>query len=76
MGAKERGVYLAGLVDGMAQARWVRDKPNQSGVRCLNDWFYKGGDKVQSRIEQWFKRHSEKPSNALLYVLVKKECGE
>jgi len=75
MESKERGAYLAGLVDGMAQSRWVRDKPDASGTQCIIDWFYKGGDAVQSRIEQWFRHHLEKPSNALLYVLVRKECG-
>lgn len=75
MTAKERSTYLAGIVDGLAQARFVKDKPDQTGVKCIYNWYYQGGEKNESRITQWFTKHHEKPANALLYVLIKKECG-
>lgn len=75
MTERERSTYLAGIVDGFTQARWVKDKPDQSGMKCIFNWYYKGGNSTQANIEKWFSRHLTKEANGLLYVLVKRECG-
>ena len=75
MSERDRSTYLAGMVDGLAQARWIADKPKADGVRCILDWYYQGGDAVQANIKQWFSRHLKTEANGLLYVLIKKECG-
>ena len=71
----ERGAYLAGIIDGMAQVRWVRDKPDNTGSRCIREWYYSDTGASTKRLSAWFGRHLDKPSGALVYVLVKKECG-
>lgn len=75
MSSKEQTSYVAGVVGGLAQARWVKDKPDQTGMNCINNWFYNSQEKKWNQIDTWFKKHLEKPANALLYVLIKKECG-
>lgn len=75
MNSDQRTSYIAGVVDGFAQSRWVKDKPDQSGMKCINGWFYNGQAEKWTRINAWFNRHLDKPANALLYVLIKKECG-
>ena len=75
MTPKERGTYLAGVVDGLAQARFVKDKPQQAGMQCILNWFYKGGEMNNRRIDTFLARHPDKPASALIHVLVKKECG-
>ena len=75
MSSKEQTSYVAGVVDGLAQARWINDKPDQTGMQCINDWFYNGQKKKWNQIDAWFNKHLDKPANALLYVLIKKECG-
>lgn len=32
--------YTAGIVDGLATARWLSDKPDASGMQCIFDWYY------------------------------------
>jgi len=36
--SKEQRVnYMIGLVDGLAYARWQRDKPSNVGMKCIYD---------------------------------------
>lgn len=77
MPTKERFAYIGGVVEGLAYARFLRDRPDETGMKCVNDWYYEGDDvKTWKRIEQWFNRHRDKPVGPLIHVLIKKECGE
>lgn len=68
--------YLAGIVEGLAQARWQRDRPDETGFKCIYDWYYSDTETIHNRVTQWFGRHPDKAAGALMYVLVKQECGE
>jgi hypothetical protein len=76
MTAQERSSYFAGVVEGLAQARWVADKPNTDGMQCIQNWYYGGGESNLRKIHTFFERHAEKPAAALLYVMIKQECGD
>lgn len=76
MSEQDRRTYLAGLVDGLAQGRWIKDKPETTGVQCVYNWYYQGGEAVHTTINQWFSRHLDTEANGLLYILIKRECGE
>ena len=76
MSNDERHSYLAGMVGGFAHSRYLQDKPDQSGMTCIFDWYYESGAKKWQLIETWFSRHLDKQVEPLLYVLIKKECGE
>ncbi len=65
--------YVAGVVEGLAFSRWQRDKPDSSGLRCIHAWY--GKKDKWSKIEQWFGRHPNKQPGALLYILIKQDCG-
>ncbi len=75
MNSDQRHGYISGVVEGLAYARFLRDRPNETGMKCIYDWYYTGKIKKWLKIEAWFKRHPDKPVGALLYVLTKKECG-
>lgn len=68
----DRGFFHADL--SLAYSRYLRDKPDQSGMKCISAWYAKA-DSVD-KIWQWFARHPDKPAGVLLHVLIKKECGE
>ena len=68
--------YVAGVIGGLAYSRFLRDKPDQSGMDCIYRWYYGSGSEKWTQIETWFSRHLEKEAEPLLYVLVKRECGE
>ena len=73
---EQRFSYVAGVVEGLAQSRWLIDRPDQAGHDCIFDWYYNGGEKRSHLVDTWFKRHPDKNVGALLYVLIKKDCGE
>jgi len=77
MNDDQRGSYIAGVVEALAFSRWLSDKPEKSGMDCIHNWLY--GEESESSIRsyfEWFDRHPEKPAAPLLYLLIKKECGE
>lgn len=67
--------YMDGIIEGLAFARWLKDKPSKVGMKCIYDWYYSDAEKIHGRITTWFNRHTDKPAGALMYVLTKKECG-
>jgi len=76
MSQDQRHGYISGIVDGLAYARWLADQPDDTGMQCIYSWYYGGGTEKWALITQWLGRHLDKPVDALMYVLIKKECGE
>ena len=76
MSTPESTSYIAGVVEGLAFARWIQDKPDKTGMSCIYDWYY-GPDKEArfNRVRTWLERHPDKGVGPLMYVLIKKECG-
>ncbi|MCV6576166.1 MAG: hypothetical protein OIF58_10575 [Cohaesibacter sp.] len=66
---------MAGVIEGLAYSRFLKDRPNEKGMSCIYDWFYESKDKKWAKMEQWFNRHPDKQVGVLLHVLIKKECG-
>lgn len=75
MNADQRISYVNGVVGGLAYARWLKDKPDQSGMQCINSWRYSNGTQTWKRITAFMEQHLDKPVPALIHVLAKKECG-
>ncbi|MCV6600055.1 MAG: hypothetical protein OIF54_00540 [Cohaesibacter sp.] len=75
MKAVERHAFLSGLVEGLGYARFLRDKRDNSGSKCIYDWYFKDKETNRPKIQKWFERHPDKPASTLLYVLLKRDCG-
>jgi len=76
MNAEQRSSYMMGLVDGIAYSRWQRDKPDETGMKCIYDWYYQNNDALwKNTLVPVFKRYKDRPVTAILYVLTKKKCG-
>jgi len=75
MNSDQRFGYISGVVEGLAYSRWLRDKPDRDGMDCIFNWYLKGKGRDWNNVSSWFSRHPDKPVGALLYVLIKKECG-
>lgn len=68
--------YINGVVEGLAFARWVKDKPDKTGMQCIYDWYYRSDTETNFKtVMSWLERHPDKPVGGLMYVLIKKECG-
>lgn len=81
MPSKELLVYISGIIEGLAYARFRKDtiaagENDETGMNCIYDWFY--GDDMASfgTIEAAFRRYADHYPSVLLGAMIKQECGE
>ena len=75
MDADQLNGYLSGVVDGLATARWLAERPDASGMQCIYDWWLQ--TPVEPRLDQtmlWLERHPEQQVGILMSVLIGREC--
>jgi hypothetical protein len=75
MESKQQHAYLAGVIEGLAFSRYALDKPDETGMKCIYDWFYERSEKNLSKMLTILASNKEKPVGVLLYVLTKRDCG-
>ncbi len=76
MDSKEQTSYITGVIGGFAHSRYLRERPEKTGMDCIYNWFHGDNKEAWKEIDTWFSRHLDKQVEPLLYVLIKKECGE
>jgi hypothetical protein len=74
MPAKERFSYIAGIVEGLAQARHARDGKNPKGSGCIYDWFYKEPG-MAAKVEAAFRRYPNAMPGEIVRLLAATKCG-
>ncbi len=74
MGRSDRYSFVAGVVEGLAYARFVADGKKTEGMACIYKWFYR--DKTAwPQILQTFIKFKTHTPGAVLGALIKKKCG-
>ena len=63
MNSDQRVSYIAGVVEGLAYSCYLRDRPNQSGMKCVHDWY--ASDNTIVNVLKWLGRHPDKPVGVL-----------
>lgn len=81
MKAGERAVYVVGMLDGLAYARFRKDSAAagskvETGMTCIYNWFYKDSTAAMDRIEAAFRNYAEQMPSVVVAAILKKECGE
>lgn len=74
MDAKERYAFVAGIVEGLAMARYKSDGKKPEGMKCIYDWFYKNPDTIKT-VYTAFEKYPEYPPGTVVDVLTRKSCG-
>ena len=67
-----RGPYIAGIIEGLAYARYLRDG-DADGMACINDWFYE----QEGALDQVYVAFGEFPEylpGAVVSVLLDQVC--
>lgn len=67
--------YSAGIVEGLAYARFQADGKQVTGMKCVYDWFYSDTQKRLDQMLVAFAQFPDYPPAAVVSVMVKKECG-
>ena len=80
MPTNEFVVYVAGMVEGFAYARFRKDsieagRKVETGMQCFRD-FYLTNPKIILMIEDAFRQHAQHSPSVVLAAMLKKECGE
>lgn len=79
MKSEERLPYIAGVIEGLAYARYMRDGKKTQGMMCIYDWFYKGKDGKSSDdnitlIYAAFGKYPDYPPGVIVETLAEKAC--
>jgi hypothetical protein len=75
MEAGQRASYVAGVVEGLAYARYARDGKKIESMECIYDWFYEKPDTL-NLIYAAFGRYPDFTPGAIIGALVNKSCGD
>lgn len=73
MDAADRFTYVAGVIEGLAYARFAADGQKPEGMVCIYDWFYESGD-AMTKIEATFIKYGTYLPGAVLAAMLKKRC--
>lgn len=73
--------YVAGVVEGLAMARYQRDNEHAegdnksvTGMKCIYGWFYDTPGRIDS-IYVAFGKYPRYPAGLIIDLMVRKECG-
>lgn len=75
MEAGQRSSYVAGVVEGLAYARFSRDGKKTEGMKCIYDWFYEKPETLKL-IYAAFGQYPGYTPGAIIGALAKKSCGD
>ncbi len=75
MNGEERYSYIAGVVEGLAVARYMKDGKQKAGMECIYDWFYDDKQTLDT-IYVAFGNYADYPPGSIIDVLAKQKCGE
>ena len=74
MSAEQRFTFWAGIIEGLAHARYVKDNKETTGRACIYRWFY---DEPASRdkIREASLKYPDALTGQIIGTLVATKCG-
>ncbi len=73
----ERYAYVTGVIEALAYARYLREKPSRRGMDCITGWYQKTPRiAFWSEFEALTKKHGDQPVSVLIYAMSIDHCGE
>lgn len=74
MSPEDRYTFVAGIVEGLAHARYVKDNKDTAGRSCIYNWFYDDRANLE-KIYAGFERYPGALPGAVVGALVSVDCG-
>ncbi|MCO5056968.1 MAG: hypothetical protein M9905_03595 [Rhizobiaceae bacterium] len=74
MDERDRYPFMAGIVEGLAYARYAEEGKTTNGMKCIYRWFYDAKSRPQE-ILAVFKRFPDYTPGAVIAAMMEKECG-
>lgn len=73
MDGVQRSAYLAGVVEGLAYARYRQDGEATTGMGCIYRWFCQRKETLRD-IHAAFERFADHSPGAVIAAMIRKEC--
>lgn len=70
----ERYIFIAGIVEGLAHARYEADGRDTAGRSCIYRWFYEDKSAID-HIEQAFGIYRDRLPGSVVGALIQMRCG-
>ena len=74
MEAGDRYTYVAGIVEGLAHARFIKDNKDTKGRACIYAWFYDDKATIE-KIYEGFQKYPGVLPGAVVGALAAMKCG-
>ncbi len=74
MPAADRFTFVAGVVEGLAYARYLADGKQADGQACIYRWFYETPG-VTQKIYAAFERYPDYMPGPIIAALTRQKCG-
>lgn len=68
----QRFIYVSGIVEGLAYARFAADGQKMDGMNCIYDWFYQ--EPTMGKIEQMFTQFNDYTPGPVVAAMLEGEC--
>ena len=75
MEQSDRFPFVAGIIEGLAYARFVSDDRQTEGMGCIYDWFYDTDGRIML-IYEAFEAFPDHLPGAVVAALLEGDCGE
>ncbi|OXT01646.1 hypothetical protein B7H23_01350 [Notoacmeibacter marinus] len=76
MESKQQYAFVQGILLGLAYARFLADKPDETAMTCIQNWLNTDTEQRWRLIRNSFEKFGDKPPAVILHLLTNKECGE
>lgn len=74
MSPADRYTFTAGVAEGLAYSRYLKDGKTTEGMACIYKWFYAEG--TTAKIDEAFRKFPDYMPAPVMMALSNKECGE
>ena len=71
----QRFGYVTGIIDALAYAQFLEEKPSEKGMKCRLDWFYKDGVESWKIMKKWFENNPSQHAFVVINTILNRECG-
>lgn len=74
MGPGDRYTFIAGIIEGLAHARYEADGRDTAGRSCIYRWFYEDKSAID-HIEEAFARYPDRLPGSVVGALIQMRCS-
>ena len=75
MDGGDRYLFTAGIVEGLAHARYIKDGRDTAGRSCIYRWFYEDKTTMDT-INEGYRRYPQLLAGQVVGTLASQKCGD